>query len=56
MLVISMQLQNVIKYLRYKPKSYNEWPLQLSSRLNSLDTGGKYRNKNLPGERSKVEH
>ena len=56
MLVISMPLQSVIKYLRYKPKSYNEWPLQLPSRLNPLDTGGKYCNKNLPGERSKVEH
>ena len=24
------------------PKHYNEWPLQEPSRLNSLNTGGKY--------------
>ena len=39
---------NTIKHFRYKTQCLNEWPLEMSSRLNPLDTGGKYGIKNLP--------
>ena len=34
----------------------DEWPLQMPSRLNPLGTGGKYHNKNVPGERPRGNH